>query len=89
MAKDQVPENSDDRVQAGTDPAEGWIFVPEPGTLPTEKLPDSEDFERFRMQRANLEGEAEHYFAPGLAPHEPATETAEIATPPALSLIHI
>lgn len=83
MAKDQVPENSDDRVQAGTDPAEGWIFVPEPGTLPTEKLPDSEDFERFRMQRANLEGEAEHYFAPGLAPHEPATETAEIALPPA------
>ena len=83
MAKDQVPENRDDRVQAGADSAEGWIFVPEPGTLPTEKLPDSDDFARFRMQRANLDGEAEQYFAPGLAPKEPATETAEIAVSPA------
>lgn len=83
MAKDQVPENRDDRVQAGADPAEDWIFVPEPGTLPTEKLPDSDDFARLRMQRANLEGEAENYFAPGLAPREPATETAEIAASPA------
>lgn len=81
MAKDQVPENRDDRVQAGADPAEDWIFVPEPGTLPTEKLPDSDDFARLRMQRANLEGEAENYFAPGLAPKEPVTETAEIAAP--------
>ncbi len=82
MAKDQVPENRDDRVQAGADPAEDWIFVPEPGTLPTEKLPDSDDFARLRMQRANLEGEAENFFAPGLAPREPATETAEIAASP-------
>lgn len=55
-----------------------WIFGPEPETFATEKLPDREDFERLRAEKADLDREPEKLFAPLERQHEPDTDTASI-----------
>lgn len=48
------------------EPTDGdsWIFEPEPGAFITEKLPDREDFERVRAEKAELDSAPERRFAP-------------------------
>ena len=45
-------------------PTDGWIFIPEASNLPTEKLPDSADFEKIRLAKANLSEAPERIFEP-------------------------
>ncbi|MDO5644560.1 MAG: hypothetical protein Q4G21_02555 [Dermabacter sp.] len=61
--RSETPNGPDASGGRGSEGDE-WIFPSEPGTLPTERLPSREDFERIRREKAHLSGDPDHYFAP-------------------------
>lgn len=92
MASEKRPASfsSDDPSSNGASgDVDSWIFEPEPETFATEELPDREDFERLRAEKAQLEGEPQRLFAPLNADGEeseqaaaaPLDETSDVVPP--------